>query len=54
MAIVGTLRRERECLGGVLTEQPVLSGPGINAEEARIILQQRRSVKKSVLVNKRI
>ena len=38
----------------VLTDHPVNSGSTEDAEETRICLRQRRSVKKSVLVNKRI
>ena len=41
-------------LCGVLTDQSVLSGPTEDAEETGINLGQRRSVKKPVLVNKRI
>ena len=53
-----TLRRKEAVrlisLCTVLTDQPVNSGSTEDAEETRINLRQRRSVKKSVLVNKRI
>ena len=52
-----TLRRKEAVrlisLCTVLTDQPVKSGSPEDAEETRIDSRQRRSVKKSVLVNKR-